>query len=386
MRSNGTSRTKWYETIIIHGFLTQHYQHLQFQVRTFYKSAGFPPKEVCKISTNPQTKECKKNLDMTYVYNASTDGILKHFNKNLPEKTNIQHYIHIVHNGYVDHNGAVTSGGLDIVPFQCKTTDVSRHTAITPPEYEEVFTITQYWGGGYFHSNIEDVPRLGPYVDFLIANPQIHIHVSTPKSVSRAFSVLGLSAHRLVSGNVRAKLLYLPPGGGCGWLRPLAGLALAERYQQYITSKHPPEELEHNVIILIKRSAKRWLASAIHRQVANHLEKAAKQHNMTLWVFNDHPLPSYDVTMAMFYRARLIIAPHGAGLSNILFTSPGATVVEVLCNHQPNGCYYNSVQTLGHAYIGLLARRGPCGPMSIDMGYFRQVTNSVLTEISSKRG
>ena len=227
------------------------------------------------------------------------------------------------------------------------------------------------------------MPRLGPFIDFLLTNPHIKVHVRNKNIVLNFFGTLGIEESRLVSGNVHAKLLYLPPGGGCGWYRPLSGLALTMQYQNNIMSTHSSSALQHNVIILIRRSSRRWLAQ--HGVIAAFLQEAAKQHNMTLWIFNDRPLPPFSSTMAMFYRARLIVAPHGAGLSNVMFTSPGAAVIEVLCNFQPNGCYYNTVQTLGHAYIGLLAKPGKCGPMSVDMDYFKQVTNTVLMEIMKER-
>ena len=103
---------------------------------------------------------------------------------------------------------------------------------------------------------------------------------------------------------------------------------------------------------------------------------------MVFWEFKDKPLPGYEDTVKMFYRAKLIVAPHGAGLSNILFSQPGSTVVEVLCNPRPNPCYKDVALALGHRYIGLLSEpvsyKGHCGAMKVDLTYFKQVIGSVL--------
>lgn len=49
--------------------------------------------------------------------------------------------------------------------------------------------------------------------------------------------------------------------------------------------------------------------------------------------------------IAIFRRARLVIGPHGAGLSNIAFCEPGSHVYELLPNHFPNLCFNRLAQS-----------------------------------------
>jgi capsular polysaccharide biosynthesis protein len=54
--------------------------------------------------------------------------------------------------------------------------------------------------------------------------------------------------------------------------------------------------------------------------------------------------------IAAFRAARLIIGPHGAGLSNIAFCRPGSFVYELLPQHYPNSCFNRLAQSAGISY------------------------------------
>jgi hypothetical protein len=54
--------------------------------------------------------------------------------------------------------------------------------------------------------------------------------------------------------------------------------------------------------------------------------------------------------IAAFRAARLVIGPHGAGLSNIAFCQPGSFVYELLPRHYPNCCINRLAQSVGINY------------------------------------
>ena len=66
-----------------------------------------------------------------------------------------------------------------------------------------------------------------------------------------------------------------------------------------------------------------------------------------------------DATILLFYRARLIIASHGAGLSHLIFLRPGTLVIGAMCQ-LPYGspCYRNMAYKLGLRYYGQLTTNG----------------------------
>ena len=67
-------------------------------------------------------------------------------------------------------------------------------------------------------------------------------------------------------------------------------------------------------------------------------------------------IDDYDnVCSQIFGRALMVVAPHGAGLSNLIFCQPGTYVIEALCSDNPL-CYLWTAQILGHRWHGIMAK------------------------------
>jgi capsular polysaccharide biosynthesis protein len=49
----------------------------------------------------------------------------------------------------------------------------------------------------------------------------------------------------------------------------------------------------------------------------------------------------------------VIVAPHGAALTNIVFTPPGALVVELFGDNYVNGCFWAIANLCGHTHAFL---------------------------------
>ena len=63
--------------------------------------------------------------------------------------------------------------------------------------------------------------------------------------------------------------------------------------------------------------------------------------------------------MTLFHSAVVVVAPHGAGLSNVLFSRPGTFVVEGVCNvPHVNLCFQRLTHVLGHHWHGVTSRGG----------------------------
>jgi capsular polysaccharide biosynthesis protein len=59
----------------------------------------------------------------------------------------------------------------------------------------------------------------------------------------------------------------------------------------------------------------------------------------------------------MFGSVKCVVSPHGAGLANLVFTPPGALVVELLHPDNHNPTYQNLAAACGLRYAGLAGRR-----------------------------
>lgn len=104
--------------------------------------------------------------------------------------------------------------------------------------FEEVFVISQYWGEGYYHVMMEDLPRLAPFLSFLRRNPQIKLHMVEPRGNTLEFlKILGIDSSRLVQGYVSADMIYLPKSTECARMNIFEGQLLSHEYRSYINTQ-----------------------------------------------------------------------------------------------------------------------------------------------------
>ncbi len=267
----------------------------------------------------------------------------------------ILHYIHVMENAYVHGHGDVYAGSVKIVPERCrqwqglKSRKVKRQDLLSAPLFDEVFTISQFWGEGFFHSSLENLPRMAPYLDYLQRYPDIKIHMSMRHPF---LPLLGLDPKRVVKGNVRAKLLYMPKGGSCGNPAIFPTQALSSHLRKGLGTIS-----ERNTIILIKRSRRRWFRH--HSSILKMLKSVASPHGYRVVEYRDDPVPGVNKTRDMFSSAFLVIAPHGAGESNLLFSAPGTVLMEGLCyaKNRINLCYRAMAESLALRYHGLVFKK-----------------------------
>ena len=61
----------------------------------------------------------------------------------------------------------------------------------------------------------------------------------------------------------------------------------------------------------------------------------------------------------LFQKAEMIVAPHGAGLANMVFAAPGLRLIELLPDGAVNWCYRHLAAACGHEYDCVIGRSGP---------------------------
>ena len=69
-----------------------------------------------------------------------------------------------------------------------------------------------------------------------------------------------------------------------------------------------------------------------------------------------------DTQALLFASAQVIVAPHGAGLTNILFARPGARVIELMPDRLANWCYRRLAAMLGLHYDAVIGHAEPTAP------------------------
>ena len=63
----------------------------------------------------------------------------------------------------------------------------------------------------------------------------------------------------------------------------------------------------------------------------------------------------WEAQVALMARTRVMLAPHGAGLANMLFCPPGTCVIEIADRAYPNPNFYAMAAALGHRYARVAA-------------------------------
>jgi len=65
---------------------------------------------------------------------------------------------------------------------------------------------------------------------------------------------------------------------------------------------------------------------------------------------------SIEQQARLFSAARVVVAPHGAALTNIVFCQPGASIVEIFPPRRPRAYFWEMASTLGLEYRYLVGR------------------------------
>ena len=87
-------------------------------------------------------------------------------------------------------------------------------------------------------------------------------------------------------------------------------------------------------------------------------------------------IPSIEDTVDLFSKAAIIVGPHGAGMTNMLFSSTGIPVIEFMPLEQPNVCYWHMSEMLGNRYYMI--------PVPSSRDYCMHVNCVMLTDFLTK--
>ena len=109
------------------------------------------------------------------------------------------------------------------------------------------------------------------------------------------------------------------------------------------------------------------------------VEQLCQQYGLEYQLFPDRPTLPTTQQMALFSRASVVVAPHGAGLANLLYAKPGSVVLEALCE-QPylNMCFQRLATVLGMRYHALVSTGGCEAVIHINTEHFISALKQLL--------
>lgn len=221
---------------------------------------------------------------------------------------------------------SILSHGLDIPEVKDAISGPTQPTTVFPGT------------GNYYHWLIEELPLI---VRARESEPGVRIVAHSESITARHRTVakaLGFDIDP-VPRTIRLAQHVLPGRASDSWfVHPEDAAILLDLGNQLVRTPISSSER----IYISRRGAKRSLESE------SRLEDQLTDDGFT--VIQLEALPWLD-QVALFQQARVVVGPHGAGLSNLVFTPPGALVVEITNGRHYNRCYEWLCHTAGHTYV-----------------------------------
>ena len=248
-------------------------------------------------------------------------------------------------------------------------------------QYDKVFVISRYAGFAYYHFLIDNLVRIGTGLPFLLQHRHLKVHIqSKERFVIDYFSELGIKGDRLITGLVKAKTVYYPSVSKPTDIFPMNALS--------VFLKRNISESRRDLIVLIKRSAIRWFIN--HDSIFEMLKTFEKRFGLRVEVFGDDPQRSVQETRRIFNKAVMVVSPHGAGLTNMLFSKKRTCIIEALCFREIEKpwffplMYKEMALSLGHIYYGVVPARYHKSCMEMKAETLEQPVQHCLETIVSK--
>lgn len=226
--------------------------------------------------------------------------------------------------------------------------------------YPKVISIACFWGEGAWHFPMEALVGLKLIKDY--SDVFIHINKKSDLTINWIKQLgLNIDENRIIDGHICAKTLIIPQLGKCGnpyydqliWLRKKIIDNLSNISNQYY-QKNQKDQKDHNpqnLLILIKRNYKRTVQN--YKEMEDICKAYSKKHKLIFWCHDDFMLPSLSQQFNIFNKAKIVIAPEGAGNVNLLVCHPKTILIELSNRKNINVVYHRMVNLLGMHYLSI---------------------------------
>lgn len=262
-----------------------------------------------------------------------------------------------------------------------------------------VAVLSSLSGNTYFHWIVDVLPRLEllrrsgislESIDWFLVNSDRH-------SFQReTLSQLGIPAAKIIASDqhphIQATELIVPAfSGHFGWLEPWALSFLRQTFRPLRSPSSQSGSNPANPAVALSRGPQHTVrfsqadvkygyrnplqvsaalperiyitrSNANHRQILNEaqvLEQVARLGFVSV----ELEALSFQQQVDLFAHAKLILAPHGSGLTNLVFCNPGATVIELVSPHYIRHYYWVISRLLGLKHYFLVGEVLPCYPV-----------------------
>ncbi|MGB3535962.1 MAG: tetratricopeptide repeat protein [Microcoleaceae cyanobacterium] len=230
----------------------------------------------------------------------------------------------------------------------------------------------------YFHWMVDILPRIEllrrsginlDQIDKFLVNS---IHLPFQRETLQK---LGIPLNKILESDqfphIQATQLIVPSFAGyLGWLEPW-GIDFLRK--TFLTPEIKAKSGYPERVYISRKNAR-------HRRVLNEtkvLEELSKYGFVSIQLES----LSFTEQVALFSQAKVIIAPHGSGLTNIVFCNKLAKVAEFVSPHYNRHYYWVISQYLGLEHYGLTGEAFPCYPIRTLM-YQNPLTEDIWVNLT----
>lgn len=258
---------------------------------------------------------------------------------------------------------------------------------IKPKEYYKQgkwFSTLLFWSWGYYHWICDILPRFYMVLEDLPMDTKIIIPANAQAWQIRSLELIGIERERMVAFSLDQiwklqDFYFAPPVAMTGDHMNEAVAWVSDKIVNQLgikNNKFPKER------IYISRGL------ANKRRIVNeeHLISYLKANGFKI-VQNE--VLSFDEQVQLYNSASIIVAPHGAGLTNMMFSKAGTAVLEIFEKGTLRRCYW----TLAHAkkinytcFLGNSIDIGIPGEadIEIEMDIFEKYFDKWINEIQKR--
>lgn len=200
---------------------------------------------------------------------------------------------------------------------------------MTSPVVDNVITLAGSLGSWLspYHGPFDIISSLVSVNASILQNNSTFLHIpGRSKYIMEWLDIVGIAPDRIVTSEgmgIWAKRLYVPR-----WTLHFPSSMQYHWLQAQVWSAIGiPDISSRNHLVVIKRST---------RGISNHdtsvmrlaLDYAAS-NKLQVYIHDDRDLPSVRDQLRAFAKAKIILAPHGAGEAFMIATAPGACLIEM---------------------------------------------------------
>jgi capsular polysaccharide biosynthesis protein len=216
-------------------------------------------------------------------------------------------------------------------------------------------TLILYWGLGYYHwfkdvlSTLHQTLEMMPE-DTIFLVPHGYAKTYSGDFYLKSLKALGIGNERVVEFDgaeswTFENFWWQPPAVHPDDQAPGAMQWIGKQ----IVDSVPVVQVEKPVRIYISRT----LPSA--RVIANEEELLPGLLEIGFQICRLEEVP-FEEQVRLFRNAEIVVGPHGAGFTNLIFSRPGTRVIEFLAKGYERRCYWTLCHELGHDYRFYLGR------------------------------